>query len=101
MDWTSFRLSVELGALTVLVLMPLAMLGGRALAYRRFRGKGFVEAMVALPLLLPPTVVGFYLLVAFGSQSPLGRAFESLTGELLAFSFQGLVLASVLVNIPF
>jgi molybdate transport system permease protein len=101
MEWTSFRLSVELGALTVLVLMPMAMLAGRALAYRRFRGKGFAEAMVALPLLLPPTVVGFYLLVAFGSQSPLGRAFEGLTGELLAFSFQGLVFASVLVNIPF
>jgi molybdate transport system permease protein len=101
MDWTSFKLSIELAALTALVLMPLAMLAGRALAYRRFRGKGFVEAMVALPLLLPPTVVGFYLLVAFGGQSPLGRGFAWLTGELLAFSFQGLVFASVLVNIPF
>jgi molybdate transport system permease protein len=101
MDWTSFRLSIELGLITVIVLLPLAVAAGRALAYRRFRGKGFVEAMVALPLLLPPTVVGFYLLVAFGSHGPLGRAFETLTGELLAFSFQGLVFASVLVNIPF
>jgi molybdate transport system permease protein len=101
MDWTSFGLSVELGILTVLVLLPLAVLGGRALAYRGFRGKGFVEALVALPLLLPPTVVGFYLLIAFGAHSPLGRGFEVLTGQLLAFSFPGLVLASVLVNIPF
>jgi molybdate transport system permease protein len=101
MDWTAFRLSVELGLITVLVLIPLAIIAGRALAHHRFRGKGFVEALVALPLLLPPTVVGFYLLVAFGSGSPLGRGFEWLTGELLAFSFQGLVLASVLVNIPF
>lgn len=101
MDWISFQLSIELGVLTVLVLLPLGILAGRTLAYRRFRGKGFVEALVALPLLLPPTVVGFYLLVAFGSQSPLGRGFEWLTGELLAFSFQGLIFASVLVNIPF
>ncbi len=101
MDWTAFRLSIELGLITVLVLMPLAIIAGRALAYYRFHGKGFAEALVALPLLLPPTVVGFYLLVAFGSGSPLGRGFEWLTGELLAFSFQGLVLASVLVNIPF
>lgn len=101
MDWTAFLLSVELGLVTVVVLMPLAILAGRALAYRQFRGKGFAEAMVALPLLLPPTVIGFYLLVAFGSQSPLGRGFEALTGQLLAFSFQGLVFASVLVSIPF
>ncbi len=101
MDWTALWLSVELGAMTVLVLIPLAVICGRALAYRTFRGKGFVEAMVALPLLLPPTVVGFYLLIAFGGESPLGRGFERLTGELLAFSFQGLVLASVLVSIPF
>jgi molybdate transport system permease protein len=85
----------------VLCLAPLALGCGRLLAYREFRGKGFVEALVALPLLLPPTVVGFYLLVAFGRHSPLGQAVEALTGQLLAFSFEGLLVASILVNIPF
>lgn len=101
MDWEAFRLSLELGAATVLVLLPIALLTGRGLARRDFRGKGFVEALVALPLLLPPTVVGFYLLQAFGRDSPLGAWFEDATGHLLAFSFEGLVIASVLVNLPF
>lgn len=101
MDWTAFRLSVELGAVTLLGLMPLALVAGRSLARRRFRGKGFIEALVALPLLLPPTVVGFYLLLLFGRAGPLGWAFEAATGQLLAFSFEGLVLASIVVNIPF
>ncbi len=101
MDWEAFLLSIELGIATVLCLTPLALWAGRALAYRDFRGKGFVEALVALPLLLPPTVVGFYLLVAFGRHSPLGQAVEALTGQLLAFSFEGLLIASILVNVPF
>jgi molybdate transport system permease protein len=101
MDWEALRLSVALGAVTALLLLPLAVLSGRALAHRAFRGKGFVEALVALPLLLPPTVVGFYLLMALGRQSALGRAFEEITGQLLAFSFEGLVVASILVNVPF
>ncbi len=101
MDWEALRLSIALGVATVVGLGPLALVGGRGLAYRSFPGKGFVEALVALPLLLPPTVVGFTLLVAFGRQSPLGRGFEALTGHLLAFSFEGLVLASILVNVPF
>jgi molybdate transport system permease protein len=101
MDWDAFLLSIQLGIGTVLCLAPLALWAGRALAYRDFRGKGFVEALVALPLLLPPTVVGFYLLVAFGRHSPLGQAVEALTGQLLAFSFEGLLLASILVNVPF
>jgi molybdate transport system permease protein len=101
MDWEAFRLSLELGAATLLILLPVALLIGRALAQRDFRGKGFVEALVALPLLLPPTVVGFYLLQAFGRGSVMGEGFAALTGHVLAFSFEGLVLASVLVNLPF
>jgi molybdate transport system permease protein len=100
-DWTAFRLSVELGVATLALLLPLAVWLGRVLAYRRFRGRGFVEALVALPLVLPPTVVGFYLLVAFGAASPLGHGWERLFGHGLAFSFEGLLLASVLVNLPF
>ena len=101
MDWGAFRLSIELALATLLVLVPLALWLGRWLALREFRGKGFVEALVALPLLLPPTVVGFYLLQAFGRGSPLGEAFAAVTGHVLAFSFEGLLLASVLVNLPF
>jgi molybdate transport system permease protein len=100
-DWSALVLSFELGAATTLVLAPLGIWLGRLLAFREFRAKGFVEALVALPLLLPPTVLGFYLLVAFGMQSPLGALFQRIVGHTLAFSFEGLLLASVLINIPF
>lgn len=101
MDWTALALSLRLGAATVAVLLPLAYFVARWLAFRRFRGRGFVEALVALPLVLPPTVLGFYLLVAFGRGSVLGRAFEALVGHPLVFSFSGLLLASIIVNVPF
>ncbi len=101
MDWTAFLLSVELGLWTLAILLPASIWLGRVLAYRRFPGRGFVEAAVALPLVLPPTVVGFYLLLAFGGQSPLGQGWERLFGHGLAFSFEGLLLASVIVNLPF
>jgi molybdate transport system permease protein len=101
MDWTALGLSLRLGLVTVVLLLPLSFLLARWLAFGRFRGRGLVEALVALPLILPPTVVGFYLLVAFGRDSPVGAAFESLFGQPLVFSFEGLVLASLLVNLPF
>jgi molybdate transport system permease protein len=100
-DWNALTLSLELGVATVLLLVPAAFLLARVLAFRRFRGSALVEAIVALPLVLPPTVVGFYLLQAFGTHSPLGRAVAALIGHPLAFSFEGLVLASLLVNVPF
>ncbi len=101
MDWTALFLSLQLGALTVLFLLPVGIILGRALAYRDFSGKGLAEALVALPLVLPPTVVGYYLLVLFGAASPIGRAWESVYGEPLVFSFEGLLLASLLFNLPF
>lgn len=101
MDWSALGLSFELGAATTLALAPLGIWLGRWLAFREFRGKGFVEALVALPLLLPPTVIGFYLLVAFGVQSPLGVLFQRVVGHTLAFSFEGLLLASIVINVPF
>jgi molybdate transport system permease protein len=100
-DWTAFRLSVELGLWTLALLLPLSVWLARVLAFRRFPGHGFVEAVVALPLVLPPTVLGFYLLTAFGAGSPLGQAWEALFGTGLAFSFNGLLLASVIANLPF
>jgi molybdate transport system permease protein len=101
MDWTALSLSLSLAAWTVAILVPLAVLIARALAWRRFAGKGFVEALLALPLVLPPTVLGYYLLVAAGRASPLGRAWESLFGAPLVFTFQGLLFASLIANLPF
>ncbi len=101
MDWQALRLSLELAVATVLVLTPLGVLLGRVLAYTSFRGKSLAEALVMLPLVVPPTVLGFYLLVAFGGASPLGAAWEALVGRPLVFTFEGLVLASVVVSLPF
>lgn len=101
MDWSALSVSLRLGLWTTLILLPLAMLLARVLAWRRFRGRGAVEALVALPLVLPPTVLGYYLLVAFGADSLLGGAWRALAGRPLAFSFEGLLLASIVFNLPF
>jgi molybdate transport system permease protein len=101
MDAVALRVSLTLALATVAVLLPLGIWAGHALALRTFRGKAFVEALVAVPLILPPTVLGFYLLVTFSARSPLGAAFEAVVGHTLAFSFVGLLVASALVNIPF
>jgi molybdate transport system permease protein len=100
-DWAALRVSLLLGAATIIVLLPAGIWAGHQLAIRDFRGKSLVEALVAIPLLLPPTVLGFYLLTTFSPRSPLGAAFERVAGQALPFSFAGLVLASVIVNIPF
>jgi molybdate transport system permease protein len=101
MDWPALTLSLRLAALTVLILLPLGIVVARLLAFRQFRGKGFAQALLALPLVLPPTVIGFYLLMAFGGDSPLGKGWEAVVGHSLVFSFEGLLLASVIVNVPF
>jgi molybdate transport system permease protein len=101
MDWVAIRLSAELALATLAVLLPLSIFVARWLAVTPFRGKAWIEGLLALPLVLPPTVIGFYLLVAMGGHSPLGRWFEALVGQTLAFSFTGLVVASVIFNIPF
>jgi len=101
MDWTALALSLKLGAGTVLILLPVGVFLGRLLAYRRFPGRPFVEAVLALPLVLPPTVLGFYLLVAFGADTMASRAWQAMFGTSLVFSFEGLLLASVVANLPF
>jgi len=101
MDWPALTLSLKLAAWTVALLLPLAVVLARVLAWRRFAGKGLVEALIALPLVLPPTVLGYYLLVTFGAGSALGRAFEALAGRSLVFTFEGLLAASILFNLPF
>lgn len=101
MDWSALRVSLSLGAGTVIVLLPFGIWFGRVLAYRHLRGKLLIEALVTVPLVLPPTVLGFYLLVTFGARSPLGRAFQAVVGQSLPFSFEGLLFASAIANIPF
>lgn len=101
MDWQALWLSVKLSSITVMVLIPCAIIGSRYLAYRQFVGKSWLEALIMVPLVLPPTVIGYYLLVGLGSQSWLGQLITQLTGQQLVFDFSGLVVASVLINIPF
>jgi len=101
MDSTALLLSLKLAALTVAILVPAGILVARFLAAREFAGKAFVEALFALPLVLPPTVLGYYLLVAMGGSSPLGRWYEAAFGHALVFTFDGLLVASIIFNLPF
>ena len=100
-DFTPLWISVKLATVTTGILLLLALPVAYWLAYSRSRLQPYMEALTALPLVLPPTVLGFYLLVAFGGQSPLGKAWQSVFGGPLAFSFEGLVLASCLYSFPF
>lgn len=100
-DWTALSLSLRLAFWTMLILFPVGILLGRRLAWSRLPGKSGVEALLALPLVLPPTVLGYYLLVAMGGQSSLGILYARLMGRPLAFTFEGLLVASVIFNLPF
>ncbi|MCP4431701.1 MAG: molybdate ABC transporter permease subunit [Gammaproteobacteria bacterium] len=101
MDDTALYLSLKLAFWTCVILFPLAIWFGRLLAWQKFPGKALVEALIALPLVLPPTVLGFYLLLSMGSNSALGQFYHALTGRHLVFTFDGLLLASVIFNLPF
>jgi len=100
-DWPAILLSVRLAALVSAVLLVISLPLAYWLTFSVRRWTFLVEAVVALPLVLPPTVLGFYLLVALGPRSPIGRAWTSLTGHALAFTFEGLVVASILYSLPF
>ena len=101
MDWTAFALSLKLAAATAALLLPIGLMLARALAFRVRRGKGLLEALVALPLVLPPTVLGYYLLLSLGGSSPVGRLWSRIFGHGLVFTFEGLLVASVIINLPF
>jgi molybdate transport system permease protein len=101
MDWAAITLSLKLAAIVSLVLLFLGTPIAYWLTFSQKRWKFLVESVVALPLVLPPTVLGFYVLLAIGSRSPIGRAWTTLTGEGLAFTFEALVIASVLYSLPF
>lgn len=101
MDWQALFLSLKLAAVTLLVLLPSGLWLGRWLAYTRVAGKSWIEALVVLPLVLPPTVLGYYLLVSMGGASPIGAWVQQTFGVRLTFNFLGLLIASVIFNIPF
>src|SRR5579872_1765300 len=101
MDWQAIWLSVRLSACTTLVLLAIGTPIAYWLAFARRRFRFLAEAVVALPLVLPPTVLGFYILLAIGPRSPVGVLYAKLTGGMLPFSFQGLLIASVLYSLPF
>jgi molybdate transport system permease protein len=101
MDWQAIALSLRLAAATTAILLALGIPLAYWIVYSRRRWKFLVEAVVALPLVLPPTVLGFYILLAIGPRGPVGAAYAKLTGGLLPFSFAGLLLASVLYSLPF
>jgi molybdate transport system permease protein len=100
-DWQAFRLTIELAVVVSAILFITGLPLAYWIAFSRRRWKFLVEALVALPIVLPPTVLGFYVLVALGSRSPLGRWWQSLTGHTLAFTFTGLVIGSILYSLPF
>lgn len=95
--WLTLQLALTVSALLFLISLPIAYW----IAFSNWRWKFLVEATVALPIVLPPTVLGFYVLVALGPRSPLGRYWISLTGHTLAFTFAGLVIGSILYSLPF
>lgn len=101
MDTSALALSARLAGLTTVILLVLGLPLAWWLTVSRFRAKFVVEAIVALPLVLPPTVLGFYLLTGLAPRSPAGRAFEAVAGHPFPFSFAGLVVASVLYSLPF
>jgi len=101
MDWSAIALSLRLAAATTVVLLAVGLPLASWLALSNRRGRWVVDAFVALPLVLPPTVLGYYVLVMLGPRSPVGRAYEALTGSPIVFSFSGLLVASVLYSLPF
>ncbi len=101
MDWQAFWLTIRLSALVAAILVVVGLPVACWITWSRWRWKFLAEAVFALPIVLPPTVLGFYVLVALGSHSPLGRVWRALTGHTLAFTFEGLVIGSILYSFPF
>jgi molybdate transport system permease protein len=101
MDWTALFLSLKLALVATAILMLLTAPLACLMAYSRLPGKAFLEAFINLPLAMPPTVVGFYLLILMGPEGQLGRFWTGVTGSPLLFTFAGIVIASIIYSIPF
>jgi molybdate transport system permease protein len=101
MDWQAIWLSLRLSFCTTLALLLIGPPMAYWIAFSQWRWKFLIEAVVALPLVLPPTVLGLYILLSIGPHSPIGRTYAAATGGLLPFSFEGLLIASVVYSLPF
>ncbi len=101
MDWSAIALSLRLAAATTAILLVVGLPLASWVTFSHRPGRWAVDALVALPLVLPPTVLGYYVLVALGPRSPIGHAYEAITGGPIVFSFSGLLVASVLYSLPF
>src|SRR5262245_59890745 len=101
MNWQALATTFRLATVTSLILLLIALPLSYWVAFSKWRYKFLVEAVVALPLVLPPTVLGFYVLLGMGPQSPFGRLYERIAGHGLPFTFEGLVVGSVLYSLPF
>jgi molybdate transport system permease protein len=101
MDWQAFWLTMRLAGVVTAILVLLGLPIAYWIAFSKCRWKFLIEALVALPIVLPPTVLGFYVLIALGERSPLGRWWQAMTGHTLAFTFESLVIGSVLYSFPF
>lgn len=101
MSVSALYVSLQLALWTTVILVPLGLYIGRWLAFNPIRGRAWIESLIMLPLVLPPTVIGYYLLVMFSPQSISGSFITNILGQPLVFSFPGLVIASLIVNLPF
>jgi molybdate transport system permease protein len=101
MDWQALTLSIQLSLVTLVFLLPIGIVVGRSLAYHPFYGRTLVQTLLMLPLVLPPTVLGYYLLVVFSPTQGLGIWLVELFDIRLVFNFKGVVIASIIFNLPF
>lgn len=101
MNWIAIWVTVKLASLTAATLLMIGLPIAYWLTFSKWRWKFLIESIVALPLVLPPTVLGFYILVAIGPQSPVGRIYIDIVGHPLPFTFEGLLFASILYSLPF
>ncbi|HVO63544.1 MAG TPA: molybdate ABC transporter permease subunit [Terriglobales bacterium] len=101
MDWQAFWLTIRLALLVAGILLVLGVPVAYWITFSRWRWKFLLEAIVALPIVMPPTVLGFYVLFALGPRSPFGRLCIAMTGHTIAFTFSGLVIGSILYSLPF
>jgi molybdate transport system permease protein len=101
MNWIAIGVTFKLAVLTATALVVIGLPIAYWVSFSRWRWKFLVESVVALPLVLPPTVLGFYILIAIGPHSPLGRLYSGLVGHPLPFTFEGLLIASILYSLPF
>lgn len=101
MDWTPLWLSLRVSLTVTVIVAITGTAAGYVLAKGRFRGRGLLEAIASLPIVLPPTVLGYYLLVAMGRESTIGRAWESVFGSPIVFTVTGAVIAATVASFPF